>query len=343
MLNTSWLRALPRHVFGHGRRASVQVGVCLSSSDMVAARVRRDPDGSYAIERVVAAQLKTQRDDQAVAQLIGTGILRNAQVMLVLGSENYSTYPLPCPSVPSAEVREALRWKLREVLPYGPEDAVIDFVQLARADSSAAETLFAVAAPRRSVAHAVAPFDAAGIEVQAVDIAEMAQRNVLEQLPGAEAGRALLGLDAKSALLTVVEQDVLCFARRIQIPRSLATEDEEDPEHVAVRIATQVQRSLEVVERQSGLAPIRTVWIGPHPYAALIARCTGERTGMECLQLDLQAELRFEGSAFELAAEQAPAALIAIGAALRDEQTAAGSRSGLESPALSWLSRLNVA
>jgi hypothetical protein len=28
-------------------------------------------------------------------------------------------------------MREALRWKLRDVLPYGPEDAVIDFVHLA--------------------------------------------------------------------------------------------------------------------------------------------------------------------------------------------------------------------
>jgi len=65
---------------------------------------------------------------------------------------------------------------------------------------------------------------------------------------------------------------------RIQMPRSSGGADE-DPEHVADRIATQVQRSLEVVERQSGLAPIRTVWIGPHPDSALIARCTAEHTG----------------------------------------------------------------
>jgi len=275
---------------------------------------------------------------------VRAGILRNAPAVVVLGAEDYNTYPVPAPSVPPAEMREALRWKLRDVLPYGPEDAVIDFVHLAHArePSAAAESLFAVAAPRRSVAQAVAPLLAANIDVQAVDIAEMAQRNLLNQLPGDEAGRALLGLDESSALLTVVHQRALCFARRIQIPRSQGAEDE-DPEHVATRIATQVQRSLEVVERQAGLAPVRTVWVGPHPYCALIARCTSEQTGLECLQLELQAELRFAAGTGELPPEKAAGALIAIGAALRSEDPAAASPAASQDSALSWLSKLKAA
>jgi MSHA biogenesis protein MshI len=343
MLQTSWLQVLPWRALGRGRRASVQVGLYRTPSDLVAARVRQDSDAGYSVERLETADLKNQRDEQALAQLVRAGILRNAPAVVVLGAEHYNTYPVPAPSVPPAEMCEALRWKLRDVLPYGPEDAVIDFVHLAHArESSAAESLFAVAAPRRSVAQAVAPLLAANIDVQAVDIAEMAQRNLLNQLPGDEAGRALLGLDESSALLTVVHQRALCFARRIQIPRSQGPEDE-DPEHVATRIATQVQRSLEVVERQSGLAPVRTVWVGPHPYCALIARCTSEQTGLECLQLELQAELRFAAATGELAPEKAAGALIAIGAALRNEDPAAASPGASQDSALSWLSKLKAA
>jgi MSHA biogenesis protein MshI len=240
-------------------------------------------------------------------------------------------------------MREALRWKLRDVLPYAPEDAVIDFVRLAHgAEAGTAESLFVVAAPRRSVAQAVAPLMAAGADLQAVDIAEMAQRNLLSQLPGAEEGRALLGLEESSALLTVVHQGALCLARRIQNPRSMGVEDE-DPEHVAMRIATQVQRSLEVVERQSGLAPVRTVWVGPHPYCALIARCIAEQTSLECVQLDLQAELRFAPAVAELPSERVCGAPVAIGAALRSERPGVADRSAQEGSASSWLARLKAA
>lgn len=346
MLQTNWLRALPQRVLGHRRRALVQVGVYRTSGGLIAARVQLDPDAGCSVERLESVDLKSQREDEvaaAVAQLVRTGILRNAPVVLVLGAELYNTYPLPAPSVPADEMRDALRWKLREVLPYSPEDAVVDFVRLARAaESNAADNLFAVAALRRSVAQATAPFLAAGANVQAVDIAEMAQRNLLAELPAMEESRALLGLDESSALLTVVHEGALCFARRIQIPRSLGAGDEE-PEHVATRIAAQVQHSLEVVERQSGLAPVRSVWIGPHPYCALIARCTAEQAGLECPQLELQTELRFAPDAGELPPERAWGAPIAIGAALRSETPAAATRPESNKSVLLWLSRLKPA
>jgi MSHA biogenesis protein MshI len=345
MLQTNWLRALPRRVLGHGRRALVQVGVVRTSGALVAARVQLDPDAGCSVERLEAVDIKGQRDDEiaaAVDRLARGGILKNAPVFLVLGAEHYNTYPLPAPSVPAEEMREALRWKLREVLPYAPEEAVIDFVRLARANSNGAENLFAVAALRRAVAQATAPFLAAGTNVQAVDIAEMAQRNLLVELPAMDESRALLGLHESSALLTVVHESALCFARRIQIPRAMGA-GEEEPEHIAARIAAQVQHSLEVVERQSGLAPVRSVWIGPHPYCALIARCTAEHAGLECPQLDLQSELRFAPDAGELLPEHACAAPIAIGAALRHEEAPAPNRSEPEKSVLNWLSRLKAA
>jgi MSHA biogenesis protein MshI len=346
MLETNWLRALPRRVLGHTRRGSVQVGVHQTCAGLIAARVQLDPEAGCSVERLEAVDLKSQREEDvaaAVAQLVRSGIVRDAPVVLVLAPEHYNTYPVPAPSVPADEMREALRWKLREVLPYSPEEAVVDFVRLARnADSNAAQNLFAVAALRRSVAQSTAPFVAAGVNLQAVDIAEMAQRNLLAELPAMDESRALLGMDESSALLTVVHEGALCFARRIQIPRSLAAGDEE-PEHVATRIAAQVQHSLEVVERQSGLSPVRSVWIGPHPYCALIARCIADQSGLECPQLDLHAELRFAPDAGELSPERLCGAPIAIGAALRNEAAEGATRSAPQKSVLHWLSRLKAA
>jgi MSHA biogenesis protein MshI len=334
MLQTNWLRLLSSRSRGRGARAPAQVGLYRSSSHMFAARVRLDSD-SCSVEQLETVDCTNQRDEQAAVQLLRTGIFREAPAILVLGAEHYSTHPLPAPAVPPAELREALRWKLRDVLPYGPEEAVVDFVRLANApEANAAESLFVVAARRRSVAQAVAPLQAVNIDLQAVDIGEMAQRNLLNRLPGSEAVRALLGLDESSALLTIVHERALCFARRIQTAPSEETEDE-DPEHLAARIATHVQRSLEVVERQSGLAPMRTLWVGPHPYCALITRCIAEHAFLECLQLDIQAELQFAATVPKLPSVLGYGALIAIGAALRTEQPAAANPPVSENPALS--------
>jgi len=341
MLQTNWLRMPSWRVFGRARRTRRHVGLYRAATELVAARVRLD-GASGQVEQLEAADCTTQRDEQVVAQILSTGIADHAPVILVLAADQYNTYPLPAPPVPEPEMREALRWKLREVLPYAPEDAAVDFVSLARAaEPNAAESLLAVAAPRRSVAQAVAPLSAAGIDLQAVDIAEMAQRNLLNALPGSETGCALLGLEDSSALLTVVHDGALCFARRIPLARSAGMEDE-DPEHVAARIATQVQRSLEVVERQSGLPPVRTVWVGPHGYCALIARCVAEQTGLDCPQLDIQAELQFSMALPPMAPERAAAALIAIGGALRNEYTPAAPTAA-QGSVLGWPSWLKAA
>jgi len=335
MLQTNWLRMPSWRVLGRGRRAHRQVGLYRAASELVAARVRLE-GGSWTVEQLETADCITQRDEQAVAQILRTGIARQASVISVLAAEQYNTYPLPAPPVPKAELREALRWKLREVLPYAPEDAAVDFVSLARAaEPNTAESLFAVAALRRNVAQAIAPLLAGGIDVQAVDIAEMAQRNLLNALPGSEPGRALLGLEDSSALLTAVHEGALCFARRIPLARLAGTE-EEDPEHVAVRVATQVQRSLEVVERQTGLPAVRTVWVGPHAYCALIARCVAEQTGLDCPQLDIQAELQFSTPLPPMAPERAAGALIAIGAALRSEYPQASASPTAQSGVFGW-------
>src|SRR5882757_1615087 len=152
MFESTWLHRLSRRALKRGRRASVQVGLHRSATHLVAARLRLDPDAGPCIEQFETVEVGAHRDQEAIRQLAQTGILRNAPVVLVLGAEQYNTYPLSAPSVPEAELRDALRWQLREVLPYGPEDAIIEFIRLARSeDSSAPHSLLAVAAPRRTV------------------------------------------------------------------------------------------------------------------------------------------------------------------------------------------------
>jgi MSHA biogenesis protein MshI len=303
-----------------------------SATHWIAARVQRCANGSYTVERIEAAAASPAQDETSYRRLLQSPILGGAGVVIALSPDQYHAHTLPAPSVPDEEMSDALRWQMREALPYAPEEAAIAFLRLSKADpAGSAATVLAFAAQRRTVNKLVEPLLAARIEIVAVDVPELAQRNVLARLPGSNAGQALLSLDRSSGLLTVMAQSELCFARRIQMPR---TEDieEEDPEHVAARVATQIQRSVEVVERQSGLSPITAIWIGPHPYSALIARVVAEHTAIDCPQLDLAAEIRFAAGQPELDPELAGGALIAIGAAMRVDGEAPAAAQAWRAP-----------
>jgi MSHA biogenesis protein MshI len=333
MFDVSWLQKLPGLALRRRATARTLAGLYRSTTHWVAARVRRNEHGSFIVEQIEAVPAPASQEDSAYRRLIQSTVLRDAVVVLTLSPDQYSSHTLAAPAVPDDEMVDALRWQMRATLPFAPEEAAIDYMHLSRAEpASAAANLLVFAAQRRIVNRLVEPLLAARVAVQAVDVPELAQRNLLARLPGPGSGQALLSLDPSSGLLTVLAQGELCFARRIQMPRPDDLE-EEDPEHVAARVATQIQRSVEIVERQSGLPPITAIWIGPHPYSALISSVIAEHTAIDCPQLDLAAEIHFAPGIAELDAEIASSAVIAIGAAMRvDEAPAPAARQNAADP-----------
>jgi len=94
MSQSTWLHRL-RGARRGGRRASVQVGLHRSATHWVAARVRLDPGAGPSVEQFETVAVGSPREQEAIRQLGRTGILRNAPVVLVLGAEQYNTFPLP--------------------------------------------------------------------------------------------------------------------------------------------------------------------------------------------------------------------------------------------------------
>jgi Tfp pilus assembly protein PilN len=115
---------------------------------------------------------------------------------------------------------------------------------------------------------------ACNVQVDAVDVPEFAQRN-LAHGGSADPGKsdAWLAFDQDTFLLTVHCMGELAFARRMLLPNAaLSAETDADPvAHFVERVVLQVQRSLDLFERQSGLPAVTQICIGPHPHAAAIA------------------------------------------------------------------------
>jgi|GEM_PF-1107493 len=327
MSDKSWLAQLVRGATAGGRASAANVGVHLTHNGIAAVRVRAAVPLPVVEEAREHSFEREHGPGAAVRALAEGGFLQGARVLLALPGGSYEILPTSTPpAVPEEEMRDALRWQLRGSLQYPPEEAAFDFLRLpqrreAGSASAPAAGMLVIAARRADVERVATPLAAAGIAVEVVDIPEMAQRNLLGSGEGQTGCRGFLSFDQSSSLLTVQLADELCFARRMQLP-GYGSLNEEEPEHLADRVASNVQRSLEVFVRQSHLPDVTGLTVGAHVHASLFARAIQEQAEVPTALFDpymvvanaqaLQVSLR------DAEAPMSGAMMLALGVALRD-------------------------
>lgn len=273
--------------------------VCTAGNDAAAPQL-------MALQRVA---VDAGRRGDVVRRWLNAGHLRDTRAVVVLAAGEYDLLQMAAPNVPDEEVREALRWQLRGTLPYSPEEAALDFVRVPQAaDAPQRATLLVVVAPKSTVALAVGPLVDQGIEIEAVDVPEFAQRNLQAltsvvnsvgnsagNTPGTTVGmqagpsssNAWLGFETNACLLTVQCAGELVFARRIPVTGMAQEIDgEHQRAYLADRIGTQVQRSIDLVERQLGQPAVATLTVSPHQHSAYFARELAERTSLPAQVFD---------------------------------------------------------
>ena len=238
----------------------------------------------------------------------------------LLGEGEYSIAQFDAPAVPKEERKEALRWSLRDVVNFPVESACVDVLDIPSDGlPGRAAGVLVVSAAERAVRARVAPFEEAHISLDAVDVPEMAQRNVAALLEDENRGLAFLRLDESGLMLTLTFRGELVAVRHSEMnTQQLTAQEGEQQTRIRERLILEVQRSLDNFDRQYSYIPVsRTVLACDPP--------------VEGLQEELAANLYVPVQALDLAQvmdfPRVPELrdvrcqarhLLAIGAALRD-------------------------
>ena len=188
----------------------------------------------------------------------------------LLKSGDYQVVQVDAPNVPVAEAKNAVRWRVRDMIDYPVETAAIDAVFIPQPEGSAGRTpqMLAVVARNDVIAATVKPFNDADIPLEAVDIPEFAQRNFAQclELPGR--GLALLVFDEQGGLLTFTCRGELYQSRRIEVSlTSFAGADAEQRKGLYDRLVLELQRSLDHFDRQFRHVAVAKVMVTPVPDA----------------------------------------------------------------------------
>ncbi|MCQ4348628.1 MSHA biogenesis protein MshI [Pseudomonas stutzeri] len=239
--------------------------------------------------------------------------LQERPVNLLLSGADYQLLLVERPEVPPAELRDALRWRIRELVSAPLESLVVDAFALPD-DAYRGRTPMAYCAVlSRTRMQALADWvEGAGLRLASIDIPEMALRN-LGLLVGAEGQNlAVTMLGPRAGLICVQHGADLYMARRIE--HGLDNRGEG-----GAQLALEIQRSLDYFESQLGKGYLSRLLLLPVVDAE-------EET---LLELGRQLSVRVERLALEqlfagsplldLPAAQRAAFLPAIGAALRQE------------------------
>jgi MSHA biogenesis protein MshI len=253
---------------------------------------------------------------------------------LLLRSGDYQIIQVEAPNVLPDEMKNAVRWRIKDMIDFAVDDATVDAVPIPGSEGAAGRPaqLFAVIARNNVIAAAVKPFNDADIPLEVIDIPEFAQRNVARCLEPEGRGIALLSVDDRGGLLTFTCGGELYQHRRIDVTlaslrgagpaQSESAELQLESEGPYERLALELQRSLDHFDRQFPRVVLAKL---------VLATVSGADTLRDYLvnRLDLPVELLNLSGAMDLSGIvelQEPArqvqCLHAIGAAIRVEGTA---------------------
>lgn len=177
-----------------GRR----IGLAFGPHQIAVAVMRRD-GGTAALERCELLALDPASGADAAAAAIRAAGLPRMPISTVLRAEDYQLALIEAPDVPPAELRAAMRWRLKETIDFRVEDAVIDVFDVPDQNRGGhGRMMYAVAARRAAIdRHAGALAGIPGFDV--VDVPELCLRNLASLLPTAAAGNFNLILAAPGA------------------------------------------------------------------------------------------------------------------------------------------------
>ena len=269
---------------------------------------------------------------KTLQELVKQHALAGANCISVLEPGSYQLLQVEAPDVDATELKAAVRWRVKELIDFHIDDAAIDVFEMPSQGSRArARIMYVVAARNPLIMQRVELLQGVGLDIQAIDITELALRNIAQLLPEDEGGMALLQLSAGEGMITLTRQATLYLARNLDIGAlqlgmagagsstdNLALAPQGNRERAFETIMLEVQRSFDYYESNFGQAPIKNLIIGPlaEPQDEL-AEYAASHLGVKARALDLNTVVN---SRTPLDSALQANCISTIGAALRVEE-----------------------
>ena len=271
--------------------------------------------------------------------------LEGCSIFTTLLTSDYNLEMLEKPEVAEDELHQAVRWKIKDSLPFDINNAIIDVFEIPDLrERGRTPLVYVAAADKELVKQRVKILEEQNLKIESIDIAELAMRNIAALLPEDQNGVALLKLEGTQGLMTLTQDSSLYLTRTIDVGFSgisrensalsetpieadgLTLEEGMSPDQQRTldTIVLEVQRSLDYYESHFAKTAINSLVLAPLPYEVSgVVKHLASALGLQVRMLDLNAVL---DSASPMSQETQANCFFAIGAALKESVEQAGKQ-----------------
>ncbi|WP_293268984.1 pilus assembly protein PilM [Neptunomonas sp.] len=222
-------------------------GVAIASVSMVGTKKKLSNAAFFSIKDPL-------NNAQPVATEVASAGLAGSRCSFVLSAGEYQLLLVEAPEVPRDELKEALSWRVKDLIQYSIDDAIIDFFELPEdAFKGRGKMLYVVAAERSLVEKRVDWLESINLEPVFIDVPEMALLNVAEDLSEAEAGTVILYLNEQQSIINMMSLGSLYLSRALTYSHTAQMEN----------AVLDLQRSMDYFESQIGKPPCLRIVVMP--------------------------------------------------------------------------------
>lgn len=226
---------------------------------------------------------------------------------LVIHPAYYQLLLTDRPSVETEETHQALSWKIKELLEFPVDQAVIDYFTLPDDAYRGRQKMVYVAALQKNQLQRLAePIQNSGLMVDCIEVAELAINNLATRHKHETGAFAVLKLFDAEGFINMVEDGSLYLTRRFD----LGTDEffsGHDPQAFLNNLLLEVQRSVDYFESQLGKGIVTHLYyspsgdiyqaigdflseqlgihVAPIPMGALVDSAQGDQLGRRALAL----------------------------------------------------------
>ncbi|MDY0975051.1 agglutinin biogenesis protein MshI [Massilia sp. CFBP9012] len=308
-------------LFNRGKKKEGWLSIALLRDGVATVTVHRDANARPALGAMQF--FLGHPGDDALDKVARDGHAASRHIVTLLSGGEYQILNVEAPNVPREEMKTAIRWRLKDILDFPAAEATIDVLDIPLdANSRAQQSVFAVAARNTVIQPRQKLFLDAKVDLHAIDIPEMAQRNVSAMLEPEGRGVAMLSFGDDGGLLTVSYRGELYLSRRFDVTLAQLLEPDHERKHQSFdKITLELQRSLDHFERQYSFISIAKLVLGPSPVSGLDEYLSSNLyTPVETLDLATLFDLSRTPELADKAQQQR--FFLAIGAALREGEGA---------------------
>ena len=127
----------------------------------------------------------------------------------------YELLLIDTPKVEAGELKQAVRWRIKEQLPYHINDAVIDVFEIPDQPTNRQQLMYVVSALQSDLDEQAELLKQAGVGLKFIDIYELLQRNIAAIIPEDKEGLVMLKINSSGGLLTITRNGTLYLTRNI--------------------------------------------------------------------------------------------------------------------------------